>query len=295
MFCQAGRQKRRCSDIKITTSARDRRGLRAGRGKRGEGQEASGSGNAGHSKKRRGKDNRAKRMPAGDNGERRKTRGSPPCGERENRVRRGGKDWEKEGRRQRKQESGQAVRLRRWGRKRSKAQRGEGARGRRNGAPGMEEKQGAERGTRSRLRRRGGGKSAEGQGTRARTKEKMKRDAGRGRNPPGRRQGSPPPVFPRPAAINVMPRLRRGRRAFPPAAKKTPARKPAFACGNRAGRIGTSPLAVFQSHREGTVSESAAGRLPARRITPATPSSPLPSACAASEKERPRPSDSSAA
>ena len=137
-------------------------------------------------------------MPAGDNGELGKTQGSPPCGERENRVRRGGKDWEKEGRRQRKQESGQAVRLRRWGRKRSKARRGEGARGRRNGAPGMEEKQGAERGTRSRPGG-GGGKSAEGQGTRARTKEKTKRDAGRGRNPPGRRQGSPPPVSPRPA------------------------------------------------------------------------------------------------
>lgn len=74
--------------------------------------------------------------------------------------------------------------------------------------------------------------------------------------------------------------------------KKTPARKPAFACGNRAGRIGTSPLAVFQSLREDTGSESAAGRLPARRITPAA--SPLLSACAASEKERPRPSDSSA-
>lgn len=75
--------------------------------------------------------------------------------------------------------------------------------------------------------------------------------------------------------------------------KKTPARKPAFACGNRAGRIGTSPLAVFQSLREGIGHESAAGRLPARRITPAA--SPLLSACAASEKERPRPSDSSAA
>ena len=85
-----------------------------------------------------------------------KREAAPPCGERENRVRCGSADRKKEGRRQRKQESGQAVRLRRWERKRSKARRGEGARGRRNGAPGREEKQGAERGTRARLRRRGG-------------------------------------------------------------------------------------------------------------------------------------------
>ena len=234
-------------------------------------------------------------MPAGDNGELGKTQGSPPCGERENRVRRGSADRKKEGRRQRKQESGQAVRLRRWERKRSKARRGEGARGRRNGAPGMEEKQGAERGTRSRLRRRGG-KSAEGQGTRARTKEKTKRDAGRGRNPPGRRKEARRPSLPATPCRN-----QRHAPAAPRATgvsasgKTTPARKPAFACGNRAGRIGTSPLAVFQSLREDTGSEYAAGRLPARRITPAAPSSPLPSACAASEKERPRPSDSSAA
>ena len=145
-------------------------------------------------------------------------------------------------------------------------------------------------------RRRGGESRRRGkaQGPKRRRKRSVTQEEAGIRRAAGREPAarlSPP----RPAAINVMPRLRRGRRAFPPAAKKTPARKPAFACGNRAGRIGTSPLAVFQSHREGTVSESAAGRLPARRITPAAPSSPLPSACAASEKERPRPSDSSAA
>lgn len=143
-------------------------------------------------------------------------------------------------------------------------------------------------------RRRGGGKSAKGQGTRAKTKEKTKRDAGRGRNPPGRRKEARRPSLPAPPCRN-----QRHAPAAPRATgvsasgKTTPARKPAFACGNRAGRIGTSPLAVFQSLREDTGSESAAGRLPARRITPAA--SPLLSACAASEKERPRPSDSSAA
>ena len=294
MFCQAGRQKRRCSDIKITTSARDRRGLRAGRGKRGEGQEASGSGNAGHRKRRRGKDNRAKRMPAGNNGECGKTRGSPPCGERENRVRCGSADRKKEGRRQRKQESGQAVRLRRWERKRSKARRGESARGRRNGAPGMEEKQGAERGTRSRLRRRGGkvGGEARHKGPIEGENEARCRKRQESARP---QAGSPPPVSPRPALpqSTSCPGCAAGDGRFRRRQKKTPARKPAFACGNRAGRIGTSPLAVFQSLREGIGHESAAGRLPARRITPAA--SPLLSACAASEKERPRPSDSSAA
>ncbi len=187
MFCQAGRQKRRCSDIKITTSVRNRR---AGRGKRGEGRKRPGAATPVTAR------NAAART-IGQRGCLREITGS--AGKREAGIRRAA-----------------------------------------------------------------------------------------GRKPAARL--SPP----RPAAINVMPRLRRGRRAFPPAAKKTPARKPAFACGNRAGRIGTSPLAVFQSHREGTGRESAAGRLPARRITPAAPSSPLPSACAASEKERLLPSDSSA-
>ena len=191
MFCQAGRQKRRCSDIKITTSARDRRGCGPG----GE------------------KGTRGRKHPGA----------ATPVTERDAAAR---------------------------------------TIGQRGGLRGITESAG-------------------------------KREAGirraAGRKPAARLS------LPRPAAINVMPRLRRGRRAFPPAAKKTPARKPAFACGNRAGRIGTSPLAVFQSHREGIGHESAAGRLPARRITPAAPSSPLPSACAASEKERPRPSDSSAA
>lgn len=138
-------------------------------------------------------------------------------------------------------------------------------------------------------RRRGKAQGPERRRKRSVTQEEAGSRRAAGRKPAARLS------LPRPAAINVMPRLRRGRRAFQPAAKKTPARKPAFACGNRAGRIGTSPLAVFQSLREDTGSESAAGRLPARRITPAAPSSPLPSACAASEKERPRPSDSSAA
>ncbi len=112
----------------------------------------------------------------------------------------------------------------------------------------------------------------------------------------GPQAGSPPPVSSCPALpqSTSCPGCAAGDGRFR-RRQKTPARKPAFACGNRAGRIGTSPLAVFQSHREGTGSESAAGRLPARRLTPAAPSFPLPSACAASEKERLRPSDSSAA
>ena len=233
-------------------------------------------------------------MPAGDNGELGKTQGSPP-------MRRTGKQGE--------------ARRQRLGKRRKKATKARIRAGGTAQAMGKETEQGATRRGRARQAER---RAGDGRKTGRRARHKVEAQAARGESrrrgkaqgPDRRRKRSEMQeeagirrAAGREAAAFPAPPCRNQRHA--PAApratgvsasgQKTPARKPAFACGNRAGRIGTSPLAVFQRLREDTGSESAAGRLPARRITPAAPSSPLPSACAASEKERPRPSDSSAA